>query len=274
MYNINHVSFRDDDFGSYRFTLNEDFSSFEKSDIDNLNIRFKNFYESYIDISQKYQIGEIIPVPYLENHNINLKKVYTDIMTEFSTRNLACCLFPQPNLYLTTSNREYTRIHPSSCRLKLLTNQYSIVDDYFYINYGQVKPLAKHKYNKLPSQQSIFSLHGTGFDVQNTTFLNEREIGFTISFSSEFWFEKIIWGSNNESKSNYFLAINNTPRFNSFLRDLKILWIKEMNGKFEVDFNWYNNICNDGIIINNQIIYQEDIDSGKTLLLINEQNSN
>jgi len=258
MYQINHVSFRDDEFGSFRFYLDEDFSSFELSDLNILNKKFRKFYESYIDISQRYQIGEIIPTSMLENNE--LKNIYTDIMSEFSTKNSVCCLFPRPNLYLTTSNRVFTRIHPCACKLKLLTNEDLIVNDYFFVNYGKVVPLKNYRYTKLPSTQSIFYLDGIGFDIKNRSFLNEREVGFRISFSSEFWFDKIRLGIHNEPDDNNFIAINNTPRFNSYIRDLKTIWINEMNGKFEIDFNWYDNLNTNGITINNQIIYQEDID--------------
>ena len=183
-------------------------------------------------------------------------------MREFSIKNSSCCLFPKPNLYLTTSNREYTRIHPSSCKFKLPINEELELEDYFYVGYGgKLTSLQKHKYNKLPYEQSVFKLEGIGFNLENKQFLNERQVGFEISAYSEFWFEKIRWTTKIENNDNYSIAINNTPRFNSFLRDLKSLWTEQMDGKFEVDFNWYGNLNDEGILIKNQIIYQEDVEN-------------
>lgn len=260
MYQLSHISFREDEFVSMEFILDEDFSSFREMDLKNFNKKLSFFYSKYIDISQKHQIGEIIPIPYLREYDIDLKETYIDLMHEFSFKNSSCCLFPRPNLYLTTSNREYTRIHPSSCKFSLLNKENVIVEDYFFIDREQVSPLHKHKYNKLPSEQAVFSLDGIGFNLSNNQFLNERQVGFTISFYSEFWFEKIIWEAKERKENNYVTSIHNAPRFNSFLRDLKSIWLNEMNGKFQLNQNWYGNMNQDGILIDNQIIYQENID--------------
>ncbi len=50
-------------------------------------------------------------------------------MHEFSTKQSSCILFPQPNLFLTTSNRTYTRIHPSSCKLNLYQHRSGLGTD-------------------------------------------------------------------------------------------------------------------------------------------------
>ena len=71
-------------------------------------------------------------------------------------------------------------------------------------------------------------------------------------------------------------SYNNVPRFNSFLKELKQIWTKKYkwNFRFQAENEAHKNttceeelfLTENGILINEKIIYQEDIDEGKVSL--------
>lgn len=100
----------------------------------------------------------------------------------------------------------------------------------------------------------------------------EKRKNFTISIASimNIWFEKVIsedtFTANQTTYSNKVLAYYNTPRFNSFLRDLRTA-ILELDGNCTLShsggkcFSQY--LTEEGILLDGKIVYQEDIDEGR-----------
>ena len=64
---------------------------------------------------------------------------------------------------------------------------------------------------------------------------------------------KNLWVDNSE------LAYLNTPRLNSFLRDLKSLCFKCGATEFEFENLGLNDFCEDGVMFNGKVVYYEDI---------------
>ena len=65
---------------------------------------------------------------------------------------------------------------------------------------------------------------------------------------------------------NRLIAYRNTPRLNSFIRELKNFVLKnEGTWDFDLDIGSVkeNQVPPDGILLDGQLIYQEDIASGK-----------
>jgi hypothetical protein len=64
---------------------------------------------------------------------------------------------------------------------------------------------------------------------------------------------KDLWVDNSE------LAYLNTPRLNSFLRDLKKLCFKYGATEFQFENLGLNDFCEDGVMFNGEVVYYEDI---------------
>jgi len=99
-------------------------------------------------------------------------------------------------------------------------------------------------------------------------------IEFSLCTNSEIWFTHNIYAN----KSNEFLSYRNTPRLNSFLRELKNVTIncnglwscvveprinKIINGTTIEGFNFLKTFGDCAIPLNGEIIYQEDVDDGR-----------
>ncbi len=100
--------------------------------------------------------------------------------------------------------------------------------------------------------------------------VNEISIGFN-SYSN-IWFdevdsENIIAYSENkeENEDNIELALLNTPRLNSFFREIKQV-TEKLGGKWSLETNYPDKVTEDGILIDGRIIYQEDIDKSNRVI--------
>ncbi|WP_343604131.1 hypothetical protein [Fluviicola sp.] len=100
----------------------------------------------------------------------------------------------------------------------------------------------------------------------------ERQITVSIASRSTIWNDKIIYGTDENNNpvnfeppiDNLFYAYRITPRFNSFLRDLKMK-IEELGGAIVLDDEHHEDVTEDGILLNGNIVYQEDINAGRVL---------
>ena len=98
-----------------------------------------------------------------------------------------------------------------------------------------------------------------------------EEISISIESHSTIWWEAIdlkLDGNGyphdiNPPVDNRFFAYRITPRFNSFLRDVRNK-IEELGGSVTLDIEHNKKYATEeGILLDNRIIYQEDIDAGK-----------
>ncbi len=102
---------------------------------------------------------------------------------------------------------------------------------------------------------------------------NERWEGvlyFTIYSTSNIWWEEILYSESEKGeiyklelpKNNRPWSYRITPRFNSFLRDLKLTTIQLGGSILLEEFN-KKYVTEEGILLDGRIIYQEDLDEGR-----------
>lgn len=138
-----------------------------------------------------------------------------------------------------------------------------IEGDYLFIDRKSVKRQSSFQEGKLPDSQENFDFHGFGVSLENVNNIVKEDIGFSLNIYSEFWFEKTFYGSDknwDSGEDNSFYAKHNSPRLNTFLRDLKDLWIGKYGwelGDFE---GWYGS-NQDGVFLDNKIVYLDNTES-------------
>lgn len=113
----------------------------------------------------------------------------------------------------------------------------------------------------------VVSLSSSSFFMENEN--EKQKLGIGISSSSDIWFEKIEFddGIQSEIVDNKQLAYLNTPRFNSYLRDIKLVLRKFGTDLImDIEDNISDTITDDGILLDGRIIYQEDIEDGTVIL--------
>lgn len=262
---LENISFRDDALVVWKFMIPTTLLATDSENIEHLFENIIQFYDDYIEISQIHQLGEIIPIPLIKKNDLDLKLIFRDAVTKQMETNRSLSFFPLSNAYFAT-NGKFSSLHPSSCKFHLQIDR-KLCNDYYFINRDKISPLSKYKYNRLPYRQENFTIWGEGQKIDNLKKINieDIDIGFSIRIYSEFWFQKTFYKSNYDYKNgfdNSFLAYHNTPRLNSFLRDLKELWIDKYEWDFLLFEEWHDT-TNNGILLDNQIIYQEDIDEGR-----------
>lgn len=109
-------------------------------------------------------------------------------------------------------------------------------------------------------------------DILDLSFWYE-ELDLSIISHSNIWWETILYSQDeagylkalNEPVNNKFSAYRITPRFNSFLREIKKK-VKEFGGSFQLGEHNKDFVTSDGILLDGRIIYQEDIDEGRVKL--------
>ncbi len=112
------------------------------------------------------------------------------------------------------------------------------------------------------------------FDIENLEKGSEEIVYFSIVSASNIWWEEInyIEDENGNTrvldspKNNRPWAYRITPRLNSFIRDLKQKII-QLNGSILLEEFDKRYVTQEGILLDEHIIYQEDIEEGKVNLL-------
>lgn len=103
-------------------------------------------------------------------------------------------------------------------------------------------------------------------DIEDLTFGSEEVLFFTLYSSSNIWWEELLYGESKEGeiykfnipKNNRPWSYRITPRLNSFLRDLKIK-TKDLGGSILLEEYDKRYVTEEGILLDGNIIYQEDI---------------
>ena len=112
-------------------------------------------------------------------------------------------------------------------------------------------------------------------DIEDLTFGFEEVIDFCLISSSNIWWEELLYGESKEGeiykfdipKNNRPSSYRITPRLNSFLRDLKIK-TKDLGGSILLEEYDKRYVTEEGILLDGNIVYQEDIDEGRIDLSI------
>lgn len=136
-------------------------------------------------------------------------------------------------------------------------------------------PLSTNNYTEKSLSTKEFS-HILEIHSNEVTYYPEIEgnsasktISTTISSNSNIWWQHIdISIDKNKNILNFSPPINNShiayrivPKFNSFLRDLRNI-VEHLEGKLVLDAGDNRFATKKGILLDNKIIYQEDIDEG------------
>ena len=108
-------------------------------------------------------------------------------------------------------------------------------------------------------------------DLSNLSFWYET-LSCYICSNSTIWWENIELELDEKGYpidispiNNRFFSYRITPRFNSFLRDMK-LFVNDVGGTIELDDEHHKDVTENGILLGGKIIYQEDIDEGRVKL--------
>ncbi len=265
-YKLDHIGFRDDPFLFWKFNVSDSFvEEIKMCDFSFLD-KMHQFYIDFIDISIKYNIGEILPAERLGIDVSEVKKEYLKLSKAYFEKTDFIGFFPLINLKKYFPLQKYKRLHPSTCLFKLICENNELHSDYFYLNRSGIKTLNSFNHWNLPDKQDTFEIHGFGSYLEYFDNISKNDIGFSIEIFSEFWFEKVLWtqsaSSWKEGTDNRWLAYHNTPRLNSFIRELIQLWVDKYEWEFNYFEGWYES-KKDGILLDGKIIYQEDIDEGR-----------
>ncbi len=109
-------------------------------------------------------------------------------------------------------------------------------------------------------------------ELRDLSFWYEN-LSLSIGSNSTIWWDEIAvtLGDNgypldlDPPINNRFFSYRITPRFNSFLRDLT-LKVNEIGGSVELESGIRKFVTPEGILLDGEIIYQEDIDEGRVKL--------
>ncbi len=122
------------------------------------------------------------------------------------------------------------------------------------------------------TENIIFYTLGDAVTYEEIQQNDVNEISIVFCSDSNIWFdevdsENIIAYSENkeENEDNIELALLNTPRLNSFFREIKQV-TEKLGGKWSLETNYPDKVTEDGILIDGRIIYQEDIDKNNRVL--------
>ncbi len=265
--NFKHIAVRDTPFVQWSFFLpiNER-EGVKKNKLEELKLNIVNFHIDYILLSQKYGLCELLPQTFLTEKKISNYELLNSYIKEIirTIDNNRYLFFGYDNTPVIRNHE--IQLRPSSCRLNLVDDIRQI-NDYFKYNRTN-KTVYLENEEKLTSYSSNEILEiktGEILYLENNPY-SVDEISFELETCSEFWFQKTCYTEGRDYLNgidNSILAFNNTPRLNSFIRDLKKLWIKKYHGKVEVTHSWKDITTEEGILLDGKIIYQEDTDKGQ-----------
>lgn len=261
-FDLSHIGFSEDCYASWLFYVNDNFLLSLRNGDRSVLQKVSRFYIDYIALSQKYKLGEFIP-SFPGYDNSMLADLVVTLSWEFVKNTDSISFFPLFNVKRDTSNKIYKSLLPGSCQYHLINNSGEVCIGYYDINKSRIKPLTEFRSTHLPGKSDNFSIVGSGAKMDRINLADERDIGFSLELHSEFWFEfakRYEAGNDEKGKSNKLLAYNNTPRFNSYLRDLKNIWVNKYGWNVELSDRWYET-DQDGIKLGGKIIYLEDIES-------------
>lgn len=227
----------------------------EKMDLDQyilLQDKLVLFHEEYISISKKYSIAEI----------------YTDECNEIGTNdsflenlkvtydNYGLSLFPNLNPGLNTR---------FGSKVNYLNKEGEPVSEYCYgiqggnnfISYDLKKGLEQGYF---PDENHI-SIYTEGTWEIEDAFYTDLE--FFIAFHSPLFYPKSDWLNLDLTAKMKDCLHKNIARLNSFLRDLKTVWVDQLNWDFKAFEDDYVTI--EGVVFNNEVTYFEDVSNAKVI---------
>lgn len=248
----------------------------KQSDLSNLsflnNLRKKliNFHLEYIDLSQQHRIGELIPFPLLQDKKIDLKEEYKNFLDDFyqTKENFFMGFFPSWRI-----DKLDIEIETPSSSLWLMTKDGHFKEDYFFSRKtGELSCLSDMmKSKEIILGNEILNSNTGGINLK---YVKDDDNGmyFTISTFTDMWWETVCLNQSLFDDTDYergdfeidnrYVAYHNTPRLNSFIRDLIHLAVEKYGFILEPGHEEFKY----GIPLDGKIICQEDIDEGRVKL--------
>ena len=110
-------------------------------------------------------------------------------------------------------------------------------------------------------QTALYPIDFSCKDIFNFKDKNSYQYSFCVASSCNIWFEEIE-DKNFKKTDSKILAYKNTPRFNSFWREL-VKVCENYGGRVQIEDsnNPYRKwLTKDGILLDGKILYQEDVD--------------
>lgn len=204
----------------------------------------------------------MIPLTILNLSKTRSVELHKQLFLEFVKTHRYWGFFPNLKMIV---NNENIPIYPSISKYCLPNIDGNLVFDYFDIDYEyEAIPLINSNIGIYSKKQRTLLIGNNESSFTDFTYNYHLDFGFSLSSESEFWFQEAQYSG--KSFDNSFLAYHNTPRLNSFIRDLKDIWVNKYNWTFDIE-RGYPGVSEIGeILLDGKIIYQEDVDEGKVIL--------
>jgi len=233
------------------------------------------FHGDYVDISQKYKMGELYGQNYLRHEKNDIKNVYKDFLNQFieSNKHLSFFIYSDDILFP-------QKAPPFRCsEIAFYNAKCEFIQDYVYDLYDFKlldEVIGKSTVSESVLDIFVYEAFNLGFDKEGLIDPDNVIIRFGLGVASDLFYPKLknSWRGRYGSRDDFglvvdnnVLAYRNAPRFNSYLRDLKDIFINKYEWlveKSDENIFFYNEFeTEEGILLDGKIIYQEDIDEGR-----------
>lgn len=241
-----------------------------------------NFNIDYIQISAKYELAQILGKDFLNLINKDLESIYIEFQkSEFERREVTTIL---PSIGSASyGNKNYSNFQAS--KLFYHDHNDNVVSEEIYDLFG-LKNLNKSLKDDsnvdtpvIEVDNSLFTKH---IDHSKFSRFSESQLRgykektyplyFSLSLMTNLFHDRLYfiehykiepWMKTPEFKGidNTTLALQNAPRFNSFLRDLTKIWVQKYQWEVisPIPEDSSKRFNSKGIKINNSLIYLEDL---------------
>lgn len=237
------------------------------SEVEELLAKMVDFHKQYDLLSKKFKIGEIFTEEFLKFKETTMEEFYFGKLEELIFFN-NLTFFPFSFNVIEQSEADTM----FASKLYHHNDQSQIIDEYVYGMYSGEKATGFCNFEswkrerELPDNILDFTFHS--FDNIGDFFTHP--ISFNISILSNIFYPYLETAFMKDSSlkdiviDNREIAYLNAPRFNSFLRDLKNLFHNKYGWEFNFEADKYTierlkYLSEDGIMIDGEIIYQEDL---------------
>lgn len=254
-----------------------------ESVLNRLQNKILNFNLDYIRISAKYDLAQILGKEFLKLTKTDLAAAYIDFQkSEFEIRRVTAIL---PSIEpISYGNTDYKNLQAS--KLFYHDENNNIIGEEIYDLFGfknlsrflEVKTNVDTPVIEIDSPPYAQNIDHSKFlkfnrntinNFKNTTY--PLQFGLSLKtnlFQDRFYsiesYKREVWMKPTEFNGidNSTIALQNSPRFNSFLRELTELWIKKYNWKViapVIQGLASKHYSSKGVKVNNSLIYLEDL---------------
>lgn len=253
----------------YTFAIPPTHSILSDKEFEALTKKMVFFHKEYHRISKKNNIGEILSKELLELKKKNSCTCYLDKIKEYF-------LFQAIQFFPYLCNEIDLSLRFSS-KIFYHNNKSNTVENYIYGMYSNsietvLCDIEYWKREKNVPENIINFLASSNYSIGDY-FVNPIEFEINILSNLFFPFLETAYQKNDVYDTfeglidNREIAYLNAPRFNSFLRDLKNLVVNKLGWEFTFDaelpvLQGIKYLTENGILLDDRIIYQEDIEKG------------